>query len=91
MEQWKREQEKEIELLVDSYVKSRKTDPHPPRWMRWAKNYICQRFRHVERSSWIELLLIMDDDSDFMTRRGDLARQYLIQIRDYARRYVNCK
>lgn len=88
MEQWKKEQEKEIENLIrcyDEYVTI--GDLHPAQgWLRWMKDYICRSFENLDnRWTWIEALMMQDDDSIFMTRHGDRAFRHLRLLRNYAR------
>ena len=89
MEQWKRQQEKEIDKLFDCYNKYVCIfDELPPLapWMRWTRDYICRSFENLDRKwTWVEALMMQEDDSVFMTRHGERAFAYLRQIRNYAR------
>ena len=91
MEQWKKQQRQEVEQLIVSYVNENATIDQRAYgqlrgWMRYARDYICVRLMNWERCPWLDYFCMQDDDSEFMTALGPTLQQYLIKIRDYAKK-----
>ena len=70
-------------------------------WLKWAERYICNRFQYMLRWEWVEAFSMLEDEDlqlGVMKYGGfqfedakPKAINYLIFVRNYARRYVNEK
>ena len=89
MDQWRIQQEEELEKFFDCYNRYTCLDDEIPPlspWLIWCKDYICRSFSKLEQKRpWIEELAIQDDYSPFMISHGGRANLVLRQLRSYAR------
>ena len=95
MDQWRQQQEEEIERLIEAYVKDNTRTiggcviAPPYGWMNIVKWHIFGKLKYFDRCPWIEYLCMQDDNSYMMTAyKAKEFQKHMIRIRNYARRYI---
>ena len=97
MERWQKEQKEDVRKMVEEAGKHIDESGFTTSadsiinyvWLKWVERYICNRFQYMLRWEWVEAFSMLEDEDLMLKVTGPQAIQYLIFVRNYARRYVN--
>lgn len=90
MEQRLKQQEDNLRKLLGEWS-DWNSPPVQSGWRRWVTDYLCKRFRYLDRFDWIEMLARMSDEQLLADYPTGTASQMLRWARKCARGYLNDK